>query len=402
MVRQQDSPLVRADSAAVPVVLGSTLALGLFAVLAPAAASAGPWLVAGIPLAVVLAGCRAFAASIADHGPRGDYACVRAQLGVFPARVSGFTWLAAHVAGAAAVAGTIADHLAPGGSGGVATALLVLAALAITAEPRIPGDTAWWWVAVLVALCAVLVACAFAVPPVAAPPGTRPPGSFAGGVTAAAGVLFFAFLGAERLARPGSGVSRAVPRRISLVLGAVAASMFLLSTALLHQLGAPRLALSPTPALDLLGAADASALRSAVSVGVAFALMPLLPWLLGRPRAMAGAMAADRELPSAIRKRRGVLELVSALMAAGLAWWWQPTAALGLAACCLLVHCAFALVGARLTAEREGRRGLSVLWVGTALAVVFAVSMPVPALFGTLGTAVGGPLIAGVVTGRWR
>lgn len=119
------------------------------------------------------------------------------------------------------------------------------------------------------------------------------------------------------------------------VLSVVLVACLAVGAAVLRQLGAPRLALSPTPLLDALAAADASALEPLVLAGVAtatgFALFGILRGLVRS----GGAVPAVR-----------VGVAVGAVVAVGAALV-EPTVALAAASVLLLGDAALRFVAVR-------------------------------------------------------
>ena len=386
------------------------LGAGLFVGLAAASAEAGPWFLLGIPLAALTAACCAFSTadqSDAYRGPGAAYACARSKLGVIPARIVASTNLAGHLAAMAAVAGAVAGYIRPLGNPAAPLAILLVVA-ASTAGLRIRGRAAWWWLGITGIVLAMLVPACLTIDP--APASAIPPSDNALGITGAAGVMFFGFAGFERLTAPSDERDRHARRhvRTSLIISLVAASAVYLAVgaAYLYQLGAARLALSPVPASDALGAAAAPSLTPLVSTGAALAMIPVLLGVMESFRSTALAVVQDGDLPGALGRTGGsgtpyLLDLVGGLAAAALSVMLAPAQAIALAACCLLVHYALSNAGARvlLTGDRTWRGRAACLCVG--LSVVLAMSMPVPAMLGTLVVVIAGPVLAGAVSGRW-
>ena len=190
---------------AVPIALGGMLGTGIFVGIGPAFAAAGWWSLLGVPIAALTAVCAAVASSYqstAYRGPGPAYTCTRARVGVAPARMAASAFFAGHLAAMAAIAGVIGDLLFPRASTGAAAVTILLVVLAATTGLRIRGVASWLWLALTATVLGVVVAACFAIDPV--PPAEMPmPGAdSAVGITGAAGVLVFAFLGFERLTAP--------------------------------------------------------------------------------------------------------------------------------------------------------------------------------------------------------
>ncbi|QUH01198.1 amino acid permease [Saccharopolyspora erythraea] len=404
---------LEAGTSAIPQALGAMLGVGLFVGLAPAFAAAGPWSLFGLPVAALAAICCAVSTahqSAAYRGPGAAYTCTRSRVGLVPARIGAATHIAGQAAAMAAIAGVIGDLLVPSASGGAAAVAVLLAVLAATAGLRIRGGAAWLWLLLIFAVVAVVVAVCFGIDAVPAPPSAPPGSDSAVGITGAAGVLFFAFLGFERLTAPAEERDRfdwrVVRRGVTVSLAVTTALLGLLSAGLLYQLGPARLALSPVPVIDVLGAAAASDLRPLVAVGVAVALLPVLLAALEIARSTGLALVRDGDLPAALgrRARSGTpypLDLLVGAAAAVVAQLVDPIPAMAFATCCVLVHYAFANAGARLLLSEERAWPMRAACLGMGLAVVLAMSMPVPALLATLAVVIVGPVATGAFSRRW-
>ncbi len=389
--------------------------MGAGAAVAPAAASgvAGGWFLLGVPLAAVAAWCCARSAShqsAAYRGPGAVNACVRDKLGVVPGRIAAATGLVGGITATAAVAGAVAAYL-PTPPPLTAAVAVLLAVVATTGGLRIRGVAAWLWLALTCAVLAVVVAACLTIPPVPVS-GHRDPHNVLG-ITGAAGIMFFAFLGFERLAAPAREDDRrsrtAVDRGLLIVVAAAAALFLVTGAALVHQLGAARLALSPQPLTDALRAADAVALTRPVAVGIAVAMLPVLLAVLESVRSTGLAAVADGELPGVLGRRGGagtpyLLDLVVGIAAVATSLLLDPVQAITIAACCLLVHYALANAAARVLMLDESTATVRTACVGMGLCVILAMSMPVPAMLVTLAVAVAGPLLgaAGARSGAAR
>jgi APA family basic amino acid/polyamine antiporter len=387
------------------------LGAGAFVGVAPASALAGSWLVFAIPIAALAATCCAFASidqSAVYRGPGSIYGSVRSRVGLVPSRIASSAYLIGQAAAMAAVAGAIGDYAAPSSSAPVAAGAILVVVLAATAGVTIRGAGAWWSLVLTLVVLGVVVAVCFAIAP--PPPSSIGPASSGLGITGAAGVFFFAYLGFERLsapARESDRYSRRSIRRGTIIALVVATACYeLVAVAMLHQLGSARLALSPTPAVDVLGAASAADLGPMIAAGVAAALLPVLLAVLESFRSTAVAVVRDGDLPPALGRVGGrgtpyLLDLGGGLVAAALAQLVEPSQAISIAACCLLAHYAFGNAGARLLLAEDRTWPMRLACLGMGLSVVLAMSMPVFAMLATLAAMVIGPVLMGVYSGRW-
>lgn len=411
MVQQLELPSrLGGGSEAIPLALGGMLGAGVFVGMAPASAAAGVWLLLGIPVAALTAACCAFSSmdlSSTYRGPGAVYASVRSRVGLVPSRVASSTHLVGHAAAMAALAGAIGDYLVPTASSPAAAAVILLVVLAATAGLRIRGGAAWLWLALTIVVLAVVVATCFAITPA---PSSAAPMQSGIGITGAAGALFFAYLGFERVSAPACERERygrrAIRRGTIVALIAATVCYAVVAAALLYQLGPARLALSSTPALDVLSAAGAADLEPLIRVGVALTMLPVLLAALEAFRSTALAVVQDGDLPAVLQRsgRRGtpyLLDLAGGVVAVVLTTLIEPGQAITLAACCILVHYAFGNAGARLLLAEDRTWSLRTACLGMGLSVVLAMSMPVSAMLVTLAVVVVGPVLAGAFSGRW-
>jgi basic amino acid/polyamine antiporter, APA family len=398
----------------IPLALGGMLGVGVFVGPAPAAAAAGPWLLVGLLVALVTAACSASATahqSAAYRGPDAVYACVRARMGVLPSRIGASAYLAGQVAAMAAIARVLGDFLLPAAGPQVAAVAVLLVVLSATAGLRIRGGAAWTWLALSLGVLGLVVVTCFAIEPVPPIPPAAPPADSAVGITGAAGVLFFAFLGFERLTMPAEKPDRfswsSIKRGTAVSLVALTVVLGVVSTALAHQLGWSRLALSPTPIRDVLTAAAAADIAPLVGVGAAVALLPVLLGALELFRSTALTLVRDRDLPRALGRTSSagtpyLLDVTAGVAAVAVALLVEPVSAMAFAACCLLVHYAFANAGARLLLAEGQTWPMRAACLGMGLSVVLAMSMPISAMLATLVVVVIGPLATGGVSRCWR
>ncbi|WP_436493025.1 APC family permease [Actinokineospora sp. HUAS TT18] len=280
--------------------LGSMLGAGVFAVFAPAAASAGNGVLIALVIAGFVAYCNATAsAQLAATYPAsgGTYLFGREVLGPWWGFLAGWGFVVGKTASCAAMALTFAAYAAPGYERPVAVAAVaVLTAVNCFGITRTAALTKALLAVVLVVLVGTV---ALAAPSVAAPAGPWfPHGPL--GMLQAAGLLFFAFAGYARIATLSGEVrdpARTIPRAILAALGGAVALYLAVGVALLLVLGSDRLASSRVPMADLLTVAGYPGLTIAVRIGAAAAsLGALLALITGIGRTVM-AMAGNRDLP---------------------------------------------------------------------------------------------------------
>jgi len=323
--------------------------------------------------------------------------------------MAGGLYLVSRAAAAAALAGCFGAYVAPTQPVLPALGVLALAIVADTAGVAPPRAlTRALTVFVLVVLVLVVAACfAIAPPPptgVPIPPGT--PGlDDPGELLPAAGVLFFAFLGFERITAPGAdqpAVSRQRLRVIIPVLLAVALVTYLVvGSAVLRQLGPTRLALSTRPLRDALDAADAGALDPFVTFAVMVATGMALLLVVGGGRRIADAMASGGDLPAA-RPWAGHASLVRVLVGVGAVTcvlFVGPAHSIGLAATCALFYYAFTNASARLLARSDRSWPARTACFGLGFSVLIGMTMPPADLVIALGVC-GVALAAGPLVSR--
>ncbi|WP_260194372.1 APC family permease [Actinophytocola gossypii] len=279
--------------------LGSMLGAGVFAVFAPAAASAG----AALPVALLLAGfvayCNAVAsAQLAAAYPSsgGTYLYGRERLGEWWGFAAGWGFVVGKTASCAAMALTFATYVLPEYQRPVAAAAVVV--LAAVNYRGITRTALLTRILLAIVLSVLLLTIALSVPDVSTV--SVESGWSTGGVLQAAGLLFFAFAGYARIATLGEEVrdpARTIPRA---VLGALAGALVLylaVAVVLLGVLGPVDLADSAAPLTDLLRAAGHGGLAPVVAVGAAAASLGALLALIAGVGRTTLAMARNRDLP---------------------------------------------------------------------------------------------------------
>lgn len=244
----------------VPAGLAAMLGAGILAGLAPAASAAGAWLLAGLVISAALS--VACGLSIVDSRQSLPYA-----VGVI-----------GRIVGAAAIAETFGHYLLPDQPLVAAIGLIVVAtavsSLGLGQSPTLTVAG----ISVVFAVFAVFVAACFAIEPAGqavAPPAGSPGLADLAGLPVATLLMFFAFLGFDRV--PG--------RQRWFTIGIALVIYLAVAGAALHQLGGTRLALSATPLRDALAAADASGIDTMLTVGAALATVLALLGVLSDLRA---------------------------------------------------------------------------------------------------------------------
>ena len=372
---------------AVVLGLASMLGTGVFAVWAPAAAAAGRWLLLAVVIAGVVAACNAMStADLAAAHPQsgGGYVYGSARLCPGAGRLAGVAFLVGKCASAGAAAAVFGAYVLP--SAPLLAALLVVAvATALNiAGVRWTARSAYALVGGTLAVLLVVVVVGLSGPGPAAAPTLTPvlvdPGP--AGVATAAGLVFFAFAGYARVATLGGEVrdpERTIPRAVALALGITLIVYLLVATALLVGLGPDRLAQEMSPLVALVDAWGAPGLGVIVRVGAAVAAgSALLSVLVGISRT-AAAMAKGRDLPRCLMMTgpRGTpwpADLIGGVIAALVAAFAGPAAAIALSACSVLVYYGVINVAALRLYGPGWRRWVACL--GVLLCVLLALLLP--------------------------
>jgi APA family basic amino acid/polyamine antiporter len=347
------APLRRLGTAdAVVLGLSAMLGTGVFAVWAPAAAAAGPWLLVSVLLAAVVAACNAASSvdlAVAHPENGGGYVYGRERLGPAAGRLAGVAFVVAKISSAAAAAGVFGGYVLPSAPLVAAIpAVVVVGALnsagvrwtARGAYTLVGGTLVVLLVVVVIGLCGAADADAVVVAPVI--PG--PDGVV--GVLTAAGLVFFAFAGYARIATLAGEVvdpGRVLRRAIAISLGIALVTYLLVAAALLVGLGSARLAGEQSALVVLVDSSGANAVGVLVRVGAAVAAgSALLSVLVGVSRT-AVAMARRGDLPAALGRigPRGTpywADVAGGLLTVALTVLAGPAAAIALSACSVLVY----------------------------------------------------------------
>ena len=290
--------------------LGSMLGAGVFAVFGPAAALAGPWLLAALVLAGAVAYANAVAsAALAAKYPSsgGTYVYGRERLGEWAGFVAGWGFVTGKSASCAAMALTFAHYVAPD----YAVPVAVAAVFALTGV-NLAGITRTAFVtkvllAVVLAVLGFAAAVGLALPARPVPPATLNSPEFTPlAVLSASGILFFAFAGYARIATLGEEVrdpARTIPRAI---IGALAGAFVVyagLAAVLSTGLGS-ELARSTAPVADLVSPAGAWA-EAIVRAGATAACLGALLALIAGVGRTSLAMAREGDLPRGLARIGG-------------------------------------------------------------------------------------------------
>ena len=290
---------------AVMIGLGSMIGAGVFAVLAPTSAIAGPALLAGLVIAALIAYSNATSsAQLAAQYPTsgGAYVYGRERLGAWTGFLAGWSFIVGKTASCAAMALTFAAYLAPlewqkpvAVAGVVALTLVNCLGVHRTA------------MATKAIVATVLIVLAFVVTAGLASgdvqlarlvPGAGDISAY--GVLQSAGLMFFAFAGYARIATLGEEVrnpARTIPRAIVAALAITLAVYAVVAVTALAVLGAPALAASHQPLADVAAASGWDGARPIVATGAALAALGALLALLAGIGRTSLAMARTGDLP---------------------------------------------------------------------------------------------------------
>jgi APA family basic amino acid/polyamine antiporter len=282
--------------------LGSMLGAGVFAVFAPAAASAGSGLLLALGIAGFVAYCNAAAsAQLAAVYPTsgGAYVYGRERLGPWWGFTAGWGFVIGKTASCAAMAITFAAYVLPGYERlAAAAAVLAVAAVNYRGVTKTALLSRILLAVVLAVLAVVIILCTVDAPARGLGSSWLDGGIL--GVLRASGLLFFAFAGYARIATMGEEVRdpvRTIPRAILTALGSALIVYLLIGVALLLVLGPDRLASSTAPLADALSAAGHGNLRVLAKIGAAAASLGALLALVAGVGRTALAMARNRDLP---------------------------------------------------------------------------------------------------------
>ncbi|MEV6322015.1 APC family permease [Nocardia sp. NPDC051787] len=383
--------------------LGAMIGAGIFAALAPAAASAGSWLLLALAVAALLAYCNAMSsARLAARYPvsGGTYVYGRERLGPFWGYLAGWGFVAGKTASCAAMALTVGSYAWPEQAHAVAVgAVVAITAINYTGVQKSALATRVLVAVVLAVLAVVVVAGVFGTHSAAR---TLPDRIGPRAVLTAAGLLFFAFAGYARIATLGEEVrepERTIPRAVMIALGLALAVYALVAVAALSVLGSAGLAQATDPLVRVVTAAGVPAAAPVVRIGAVIAAAgSLLALILGVSRTVL-AMARDRYLPgalAAVHPRFGVphrAEVVVGAVVAVIAAVFDLRAAIGFSSFTVLGYYLIANISAATLTAEENRPPRWIPIVGAAGCVIVGFSLPLSSVLAGLGTLVLGAVL---------
>ena len=364
--------------------LGSMIGAGIFVALAPAAGSAGSYLLVSLSIAAVVAWCNAtssarLAAIYPESG--GTYVYARERLGPFWGYLAGWGFIVGKVASCAAMALTVGHYAWPSHAHLVA----VLTVGAITAVNYLGVKKSAFATRIIVGFVLVVLAAVIVFAFVQEPTRDSPDAASGSplGVLQAAGLLFFAFAGYARIATLGEEVReprRTIPRAINLALLATFLIYAAVAAALLYALGPAHLASASNPLATVV--ADSPSLEAVVRIGAVLAATgSLLALILGVSRTTL-AMARDGHLPKALahlNERHGVpdrAELLIGIIVSLLAATLDLRHAIGFSSFAILLYYLLANLSALTLTKTENRPPRIVPVAGAIVCIVLAFSLP--------------------------
>lgn len=379
---------------AVAIGTASMVGAGVFVVFRDAVLLAGPWFYLALFLAAVLASLNAaavyqLAAQVAKPG--GVYAYARKYLNETWSFIAGFSFVAGKIASIGAIGLVVASYLNSTFSVPLAIALiLLLTALNIFGIQR--TATAAKLISITVIgffLVAILLGfgrvdqlnwsnldLTFT---------SNPDDAFFATLSATS-VLFFAFAGYARVATLGDDVinpKKNIPKAILISLILVVFLYAAIASLLILQLGS-ELLISEAPMASLFTNMGFS-MDPVVSLMVSIAGLGSMLALLAGVSRTAAEMASDRELPQVFaRKNRfgspWLAELMVASGACVLVMTGQLIWVIGFSSFSVLLYYAVGQFSALRQPMIERTMPKNLNWLGLALALVVAISVPGPAL----------------------
>jgi len=393
------SPLARrlGFTDAVMIGLGSMIGAGVFAVLAPASAVAGPALLIGLAIAAIVAyGNATSSAQLAAQYPTsgGAYVYGRERLGAWPGFLAGWSFIVGKTASCAAMALTFAAYVAPP-EWQKPVAIVGVAALTLVNCLGVHRTAAATKVIVVV----VLAVLAFVVTAGLASGDAQPVYLLPDGnasvyaVLQSAGLLFFAFAGYARIATLGEEVrdpARTIPRAIVWALGGALVVYATIAVVALLVVGAPTLAGAHAPLAEVATAGGWAWASPIVSVGAALAALGALLALLAGVGRTSLAMARTGDLPrwfAVVHPRFAVpqrAELLLGALVCVLVLVTDLRGAIGFSSFGVLLYYLVANLAA-LTQDRVHRRFPRALaLVGAAGCLLLAATLPPASILGGL------------------
>jgi APA family basic amino acid/polyamine antiporter len=373
---------------AVVLGLGAMIGAGVFAVLGPAAATAGSLLLVGLVVAAVVATCNALSsAQLAAVHPEsgGTYVYGRRRLGPFWGYLAGSGFVVGKTASCAAMALTVGAYAAPSHGRLVAVAAVVgLTAVNLRGITKTVRLTRVLLVVVLATL-AVVVAAGLLGGTADAGRLTAPDDVGVREVLQSAGLLFFAFAGYARVATLSEEVrdpARTIPRAVGLALAITLGTYALVAVSALLAAGPVALATSAAPLAAVVDAGSLDDLSGVVRVGGTLAALGVLLSLLVGVSRTAFAMARAGDLPrrlDAVHPVHGVpyrAELAVAGVVVLLVLTVDLRGAVGFSSFAVLVYYAITNASALRLRAGERRYPPAVAVVGLVGCVALAVTLP--------------------------
>jgi APA family basic amino acid/polyamine antiporter len=295
---------------AVATGLAAILGAGIFAVIAPASAIAGPALIVSLALAAFVALCNALSsAQLASNFPRsgGTYEFGRRMLGPWWGHAAGWMFLTANTVGPGVIALAFGGYLhAAVGAVPIRTAA-VGAALLMTAinAAGIRRSVNITDIVVVFSILSLLAVVVLGLPSVRTSNFTPFAPEGAGGILRATALLFFAYTGYSRIATLVEEVRdprHTIPKATVLALGTATALYLLVGATTIGVLGATTLANSSSPLEEVM--TTAGSLLGVVIIGAGALLTTFnegLSDLLGVSR-VAFAMGREGDLPRGLAR----------------------------------------------------------------------------------------------------
>jgi APA family basic amino acid/polyamine antiporter len=389
---------------AVVIGVGSMVGAGVFAVWAPAAASAGSWLLLGLVIAGVVALCNATSsAQLAARHPEsgGTYVYARERISPFWGHVAGWGFVVGKTASCAAMATTAGAYLWPEQARWVASAAVVaILVVNLGGLERTVTVTRWLLIAAIASLAIVIASAVFAQDQsqrmIAPPVDTS-----ALGVLRSAGLMFFAFAGYARIATLGEEVrdpERTIPWAVPRALIGVLVLYLIVGIVAIWRVPAGALAISGAPLATVLDGTTWSGVAWVVDIGAGIACLGVLLNLIpGVSRTML-AMSRRRELPTVLarvdsqRQLPVVAEVTVTVVVLVLVHTLTLTTSIAVSGVAVLTYYAITNAAALRLTSAERRWPRAIAWIGLTGCVVLVLALPTDALIGGLAV-----LAAGVI-----
>lgn len=389
---------------AIVIGLGAMIGAGVFAVVGPAAETAGTGLLMALVIAALVAYCNALSsAQLAALYPEsgGAYVYGRKRLGDLWGFLAGWGFVVGKLASCAAMALTFASYAAPQWMRPLAvTAVLVMTAVNYFGIQKTALLTRGIVAVVLISL-GIVVAASLSGGEVRADRLLPLTGTGPYGVLQAAGLWFFAFAGYARLATLGEEVinpARTIPRAIPVALGITLLVYAAVATTAVLAVDLETLARATAPLVAVVEAGDLASWSPVVRIGAAVASLGVLLSLVVGVSRTTFSMAANRDLPhffAAVHPRYRVphrAELSVGLIVATVVAFVDLRSAIGFSAFTVLTYYAVTNASALTLKPSERRWPRWVAALGLAGCVTLAFMLPVPSVF--TGAAV---LLTGVI-----